>query len=74
MFYHQKVARVRVFADIQKFPLLAWHSLRYPKNNRRIIQDTFLTTSKICGIHGKKKPSAQKKYAWVFCLAQTSLF
>ena len=27
MFYHQKVARVRVFADIQNFALRAWHSL-----------------------------------------------
>ena len=28
MFYHQKVARVRVFADIQNFALRAWHSNR----------------------------------------------
>ena len=28
MFYHQKVARVRAFADIQNFALRAWHSLR----------------------------------------------
>ena len=27
MFYHQKVARVRVFADIQNFALRARHSL-----------------------------------------------
>ena len=25
MFYHQKVARVRVFTDIQNFALRAWH-------------------------------------------------
>ena len=29
MFYHQKVARMRVFADIQNFALRAWHSPGY---------------------------------------------
>ena len=28
MFYHERVARVRVFDDIQNFALRAWHSLR----------------------------------------------
>ena len=37
MFYHQKVARVRVFADIQNFALRARHSRRLVSQPPRLL-------------------------------------